>query len=223
MLGTSGLEWNDTGKMITVKEEAVWQAYNTAHPKVKSLCYKSWPYYADWVEIFGKDRATGEGALGFTEAVNDVLHDTNVEVPSHILTEDTVPGQYDYPQTNLDSFSAQAGESSASGKSKRDGKRKRNVEAEDTILGLLSSVCQETNNCLSELSTRVGYQVDAKEQRIAVYDALKNISNLTTDERVGVARYLSKNVDEMELFFSLDDDAKRSMVQQILSGSKWSM
>ncbi|CAA0820202.1 Unknown protein [Striga hermonthica] len=222
MLGTSGFEWNDTGKMITVKEEAVWQAYSTAHPKVKSLRYKSWPYYADWVEIFGKDRATGEGALGFTDAVNDVLNDTNVEVPSPIPTEDAVPVQSDYPHTNFDSFSAQAGESSASGKSKRDGKRKRNTEAEDTILGLLSSVCQETNNRLSELSTRLGYQVDAKEQRIAVYDALKNIPDLTTDERVGVARYLSKNIDEMELFFSLDDDAKRSMVQQILSGSKFS-
>ncbi|CAA0843333.1 Unknown protein [Striga hermonthica] len=207
------------GKMITVRDEDVWQGYITAHPKAKSVRYKSWPYYPDWVEIFGKDRETREGAVGFTDAVNDVLHYTNVQVPSPIPTEDAVPEQCDFPQTNFDSFLARAGESSASGKSKRDGKRKRPVEVEDKIMGLLSSVCQETNDRLSELSTRVGNHVEAKEQRVAIYDALKNIANLTVDQRVGVAWYLSKNVDEMELFFSLDDDAKRSMVHQILSGS----
>ncbi|GER41175.1 sequence-specific DNA binding transcription factors [Striga asiatica] len=218
MLGSTGFGWNEMGKMVTVRDDTVWDSYIKAHPKAKSMRYKSWPLYADWVEIFGKDRATGEGAQGFTDAVNDVLHDTNVEEPSPVPTEDQFPEQCDYPQTNFDSFSAQAGESSASGKSKRDGKRKRNVEPEDKIIGFLSSVCQETNNRLSELSTRVGYQANAKQQRIAVYDALKKIPHLTTDERVGVARYLSKNPDEMDLFFSLDDDAKTSMVHQILSG-----
>ncbi|CAA0835553.1 Unknown protein [Striga hermonthica] len=144
--------------MINVQEEDVWKDYIKAHPKAKSMRYKPWPLFSDWVEIFGKDRATGEGAVGFTDA--------------------------------------------------------RNVEVEDKIIGLLSSVCQEMNNRLSELSTRVGQQVDEKAQRIAVYNALKKIPNLTT-----VARYLSKNVDEMELFFSLDDDGRSSMVYQILSGS----
>ncbi|KAL6583481.1 hypothetical protein OROMI_005559 [Orobanche minor] len=35
-----------------------------AHPKVKSLRGKSYRYYHDWVEIFGKDRATGKNAQG---------------------------------------------------------------------------------------------------------------------------------------------------------------
>ncbi|GER27008.1 ABC-2 type transporter family protein [Striga asiatica] len=203
-----------TENMITVKNDVVWKDYL----KVKGLRYKPWPFFLDWMEIFEKDHATGEGAQGFTNAVNGVLHDTNVEVPRPNPTKDPRAEQFDYPQNNYDSFSAQAGESSASSKSKRDGKRKRNVELEDKIVRPLSSVCQETNSRLSELSTRVGHDVDAKAQRTAVYDALQKISTLTTDERVAVARYLSKNVDEMELFFSMDDDGKRSMVYQILTG-----
>lgn len=36
--------------------------------------YKSWLFYNDWWEIFGKDRATGGGAKDFIEAVNHVLN-----------------------------------------------------------------------------------------------------------------------------------------------------
>ncbi|GER31334.1 melanocyte-stimulating hormone receptor [Striga asiatica] len=97
MLGSSGFEWSETGNMIVVKDDAVWQAYIKANPKAKTMCYKSWPFYGDWVEIFGKDRATGEGAQGFTDAVNGVLHKTNVHAPSPILTED-FPEHCDDPE-----------------------------------------------------------------------------------------------------------------------------
>ncbi|GER45709.1 aspartate carbamoyltransferase [Striga asiatica] len=155
MLATSGFEWSETGNMIVVKEDAVWQSY--------------------------------------------------------INVINSFPEQCDDLNNNMDSFSAQEGESSASGKSKRDGKRKHNVEVEDKIIGLISSVCEETNKRLSELSVRFTNQGDAKEQRIAVYEALKKIPNITTDEKVIVARYLCKNLDEMDLFFSLDDVAQCSM------------
>lgn len=33
----------------------------------RNMRFKSWPYYKDWVIIFGKDRATGESAKGHVE------------------------------------------------------------------------------------------------------------------------------------------------------------
>ncbi|KAH6770137.1 hypothetical protein C2S52_014940 [Perilla frutescens var. hirtella] len=36
----------------------------TVHLGVKSLRFKSFPYFKDWIEIFGKDRATGKNAQG---------------------------------------------------------------------------------------------------------------------------------------------------------------
>lgn len=39
---------------------------------VKSCRHKDFPYYDVWAEWFGQDRATGEGAIGFTEAENDI-------------------------------------------------------------------------------------------------------------------------------------------------------
>ncbi|GER39345.1 UDP-N-acetylmuramoylalanine--D-glutamate ligase [Striga asiatica] len=80
----------------------------------------------------------------------------------------------------MDSFSAQAGESSASGKSKRDGKRKRNVEVEDKIIGLISSGCEETNKRLSELSTHFTNQADAKSNELhnTVMDQTTSLGNI---------------------------------------------
>ncbi|CAA0828729.1 Unknown protein [Striga hermonthica] len=118
----------------------------------------------------------------------------------------------------MDSFSAQAGESSASGKSKRGGKRKLNVASEDKIIGLISSVCEEMNKRLSELSARLQTKLMQKSNVLPFMRHLKKIPNLTTDERVVVMRYICKNVDELDLFFSLYDDAKCSLVQQILTG-----
>ncbi|KAK6780997.1 hypothetical protein RDI58_023181 [Solanum bulbocastanum] len=34
---------------------------------------KKWPLFADWEEIFGKDKATGEHAEGPLDVVEDIL------------------------------------------------------------------------------------------------------------------------------------------------------
>ncbi|KAL6501887.1 hypothetical protein OROGR_027020 [Orobanche gracilis] len=72
-------------------EDRSWK-YFKAHPKVKSLRGKSYRYYHDWVEIFGKDRAIGKNAQGpedLAKAANQEPYipyfDPN-EFP-HILTE----------------------------------------------------------------------------------------------------------------------------------------
>ncbi|KAL8483293.1 hypothetical protein ACS0TY_026108 [Phlomoides rotata] len=63
LLSKSGIGWNSTTSMIEVSDEEVWDASRQADPHLKSVCFKSWPYYSQWLEIFGKDRATGENAV----------------------------------------------------------------------------------------------------------------------------------------------------------------
>ncbi|KAL8526534.1 hypothetical protein ACS0TY_015652 [Phlomoides rotata] len=43
-----------------------------AYPHVKGLRYKTRPYYPQWIEIFGKDRATGENAVDPIDIVNEL-------------------------------------------------------------------------------------------------------------------------------------------------------
>ncbi|CAA0840456.1 Unknown protein [Striga hermonthica] len=167
--------------------------------------YKSWPYYADWVEVFGKDRATGQGAMGFTDAVNEVLHNNTEPIPV-ATTPQHVP-QYSFDPLHeklMESSSAQGGDNSCSSKGKRSLKRKRVVEAEDQIVSMLSSLCENANERFSEFSKGAGFQNAAKEQRKAVYEELRLIPGLVTCQKVVFARYLCKNNDEFDLFFSMD-------------------
>ncbi|KAL8471941.1 hypothetical protein ACS0TY_029254 [Phlomoides rotata] len=50
-----------------------------ADPHVKGMRFKSWPYYLQWGDIFGKDRATGEHAADAMDIVNDLLRSTETE------------------------------------------------------------------------------------------------------------------------------------------------
>ncbi|KAL1533311.1 hypothetical protein AAHA92_33211 [Salvia divinorum] len=61
MINTSGFGWNDSSNMIAVEDD-VWKQYAKAHPQVKTLRFKSFRYFQDWIEIFGKDRATGKSS-----------------------------------------------------------------------------------------------------------------------------------------------------------------
>ncbi|GFP96662.1 hypothetical protein PHJA_001810300 [Phtheirospermum japonicum] len=45
--------------------------------------FKSWPLYGDWCDIFGKDRATGENAQRFADAVDELPR--HPELPARVV------------------------------------------------------------------------------------------------------------------------------------------
>ncbi|KAL8514681.1 hypothetical protein ACS0TY_013680 [Phlomoides rotata] len=66
LLSKSGIGWNSITNTIDVLDE-------TADPKVVSMCHKSWPYYESWLDIFRKDRATGEHVVNPINIVNELV------------------------------------------------------------------------------------------------------------------------------------------------------
>ncbi|KAL8476180.1 hypothetical protein ACS0TY_028733 [Phlomoides rotata] len=72
LLSKSGIGWNSTTSMIEVEDEGVWESCRLADPHSKGLRYKTWPYYPQWIEIFGKDMATGENVVDPINLINDL-------------------------------------------------------------------------------------------------------------------------------------------------------
>ncbi|KAG8388203.1 hypothetical protein BUALT_Bualt02G0101300 [Buddleja alternifolia] len=76
LLGSSGIGWNETTKMLEGSDE-LWDKALKNDPSCKSFKYKLWPHYNYWRKFFGKDRATACGAEDFGDAANVVNHEEN--------------------------------------------------------------------------------------------------------------------------------------------------
>ncbi|KAL8540890.1 hypothetical protein ACS0TY_002220 [Phlomoides rotata] len=76
MLGNSGIGLNSTTYRIDAFPD-VWEAHIKVDPTAKSLKNKTFPFYSDWLEIFGNDRATGHDSQVYADADHKVLNHAN--------------------------------------------------------------------------------------------------------------------------------------------------
>ncbi|KAK4718596.1 hypothetical protein R3W88_016934 [Solanum pinnatisectum] len=71
--GRSGLGFQYSDGTIIIDDPKEWDKFLKDEPSASNMNTKKWPLFADWEEIFGKDRATGEHAEGPLDAVEDIL------------------------------------------------------------------------------------------------------------------------------------------------------
>ncbi|XP_049343051.1 uncharacterized protein LOC125831096 [Solanum verrucosum] len=71
--GRSGLGFQYSDGTIIIDDPKEWDKFLKDEPGASNMNSKKWPLFADWEEIFGKDRATGEHAEGPLDAVEDIL------------------------------------------------------------------------------------------------------------------------------------------------------
>ncbi|KAL8546742.1 hypothetical protein ACS0TY_006461 [Phlomoides rotata] len=75
MLRVSGIGLNSTTYHIDALPE-VWVAHIKADPNARGLKNMSFPFYVDWLEIFGNDHATGVNSQSHVDAGDDVINKT---------------------------------------------------------------------------------------------------------------------------------------------------
>ncbi|KAG8391582.1 hypothetical protein BUALT_Bualt01G0202500 [Buddleja alternifolia] len=161
MLTRSGFGFNSTTNMITVESQEVWDNYITTDSNARNMRFKTWPLFGDWVDIFGKDRETGEGAEGFADVVQQLFNkDANLEQGKEV--EDG--GDYS-------------------------DKRKRKLvdENDGRFIDLRSSFCDKTDNRLEDISRRIGFKHDASISRKAVFEAIGEVTSLDMEAMIMVS------------------------------------
>ncbi|KAG8380409.1 hypothetical protein BUALT_Bualt06G0012400 [Buddleja alternifolia] len=192
MLSRSGFGWNDTTHTIVVDSDAVWHNYIKTDNNARMMRYKSWPLYRDWEEIFGNDRATGENAERFADVVQNLLNNNGVD-----------------PVNNNEA---------GGDKSNSKGKRKLVDETDDCFMNLMTAFCEKTDERLGDISKRIGFEHDASLSRKAVYKALGEVASLDSEDMILVSHLIVNNTKNMDLFFSLPTDGKKTMVRMIVEG-----
>ncbi|KAL9145721.1 hypothetical protein ABFS82_13G062300 [Erythranthe guttata] len=182
--------------------------------------YKSWPFYKDWTQVFGKDRATGENAETFTEAINDLVANSKGKEPMSI-GDDYIP-QLDPLETDTYSqyMTFSRGDEATSGKTtSKSSKKRRRVDPLDTsVVDMMANFFEKTEFQLSELVSRMGFEKDVSAARKKVFDALEMIENLSFEDRLNVTSRICENSKDLDIFFCLTDAHKASMVKMIIDG-----
>ncbi|KAL8500792.1 hypothetical protein ACS0TY_020392 [Phlomoides rotata] len=65
---------------------------------------------------------------------------------------------------------------------------------------------------MGHIAKRVGSEFDNRQRREQVYVRLSEIDIILVEARVAIAQYLCNNTKDMDLFFSLPDEAKTVFV-----------
>ncbi|PIN18428.1 hypothetical protein CDL12_08902 [Handroanthus impetiginosus] len=203
---------------MIVVDDSVWDNYVKVNPNARTMRFKSCPFYPSWCDIFGKDRATGEHAKDCQDAANSLLNNDNAGA------DDYVPSGFD---TNFhvfgeeEEFMSVCQPEGSAMKSASTSKKRKSTETsnDDKFFDMMHSFCDRTESHLGEIAKKIGYEYDASEARKAVYDALGGLTELTMSQKIWVAKQLVNNGKDMDLFFSLPNDARVEMVRMMLSGA----
>lgn len=118
-------------------------------PNARTMRNKSWPFYDDWCDIFGKDRATGHNAEGFVDAVQDVLNQTQTSNENDVDIElEDIPCLEIEDDMNSRSTRKLTGGSS----NKKTSKKRKSMDDSDNLNEVMKQFSEKTDARLGEIT-----------------------------------------------------------------------
>ncbi|KAL8513397.1 hypothetical protein ACS0TY_012745 [Phlomoides rotata] len=180
LLSKSGIGWNSTTNTIDVLDETVWDAQKKIDPKVVSMRHKSWPYYESWLDIFGKDRATGEHVADPIDIVNELMRneiEEEGETGMKIDAETKDNGQV--------ARDASVCKPSGSGLNTIKGKKIKGLPSEMALLvDTLGEFIKSTDDSFNSLVNRMVPEPEVKVARTPLNEIMKRIPGLSLQDKL---------------------------------------
>ncbi|XP_030479198.1 uncharacterized protein LOC115696436 [Cannabis sativa] len=205
MLGpsTSGFGWSEELKCV-VADKIVFDEWVKSHPTAKRLLNKSFPYYNELAIVYGKDHATGDGAMGFSETLDEITEKIN-----NGWNDD-----YD-PFDTLDEMNANASMNSNIPSSQTARKAKTKSNSGDPLVELFFKSVQEFSTMQASASDSIRklvdcfqHEVDGTARRMNLYEEIKKVDGLTNSQRLKIEKLLISNQPHIDYFFTLEEQFK---------------
>lgn len=163
--------------------------------------------------VFGKDRANGQGAMGFSETVEEIDKET----------ENVEQNEFD-PFDPLDELNANPSISVTNTPTPQVGKRgKKRVRSEDPLIDILTHTVKEFGSIqaaagenIRRLADCFQFEADGAARRMKVFEELKKVAGLTNNQRVKVGQLLVQNQANTDYFFTLDEEFKLGFLMDLL-------
>ncbi|GAB2267544.1 hypothetical protein Dimus_002523 [Dionaea muscipula] len=217
MLRTSGFGWDDVAKMMVFDSDEVWREYVKKTSEAASVKDKSFPYYEDWLVLFGNDRATGEEAIDPFQADETMNIDEleSVDLGTDSFGSFTLPTYVDHRRWTTCPVRCAKSYHQRSGKKR--GRVSDNVaKSISEIATTFGSFFQVTNDRLADIAKAVNYEQDGREARKNLNDELMRLP-LDLDTRMRALLSISKSDTLVDIFFSLKlEEERMSFIERVL-------
>ncbi|XVF86106.1 hypothetical protein PTKIN_Ptkin18bG0014500 [Pterospermum kingtungense] len=228
----SGFGWNDIEKCITALKD-VYADWVRSHPSAKGLRNKPFPFYYNFVTIFGKDRANGQDAETAAEAVEGQdkkdSEDDNGCGPFNSKTDDVsvhfVPdGQYDTSQADTDAKVDVATSTihpnigkGAHGTGKKKAKTAYGNNPLVHHVLRFQTAYEKTTEQIAGIASFFIKETEVSDRRQALFNELKKLDGFSRKEMLIAGEYMVRNTYKIDYFFSLPTDFKHEYIKMVLT------
>ncbi|PIN19048.1 hypothetical protein CDL12_08276 [Handroanthus impetiginosus] len=229
--GGAGASIDPSNHMIVADSESVWTEYIKVNPGASKLRGRPFQFYSSWVEIFGNDRAQGNGAIDVGDALTDLLYGTQTN-ETEISGENIFSPHTSTPirsprETCRDDISISRSEEATNLQhSTSSSKKRRRGPSSDDIESLVGKWMQDTSYAIGDLIQQIRPptvptptpppEPSVSQSRKALYDAVDEIPGLSVQERVLATHRLVEEDKYMDAFWGMCAEGRLHYVRLLL-------
>lgn len=182
-----------------------------SHPNAKGLRNKSFPFYEELAQVFGKDRANGECVESPADAMEEIAED-----------EENSPNQQPGQQQNSieDEVSPETNAQPVDASSRRSKRIKTDsleiVKKLTYGLQKISDVMESGNENIARLTNCFQHESEGAKKRMLVNSELLKVEGLSPEQIIKAGRKIALDPLETDYFFSLPEDFRSTYVHALL-------
>ncbi|KAL8511967.1 hypothetical protein ACS0TY_018432 [Phlomoides rotata] len=186
-----------------------------ADPHVKGIRFKTCPYYQQWIEIFGKDRATGEHVVDLIDLVNELYR--NVMEQEEETGEKNVSINHEVMHDTEEDCICKPTDSVL--KTIYKGKKRKNFEPDlNMLIDSLGKFMKTFTVAICDFGKGSEKEYPSSYETTKLNDIMKGIIGLKVSDKFKVCDELIQSVKRLVLFFSLPPDEQEEYVRMLLDG-----
>ncbi|KAL8480346.1 hypothetical protein ACS0TY_027040 [Phlomoides rotata] len=168
----------DSTTMVDATDEQ-WEAFMKKDQNAHHMRHKSWPLYAEWCEIFGQSRATGDSSQSHLNA--------RMSPPGSSAPTDVNEGSFRVNAENVGESETPVGDSQTGENDQETGKttssdRKRKLSStSDPFVNVLHNFFNTASDRLGEIAQRNGHDQDMSTARKNIYSSISGYANTSRE------------------------------------------
>ncbi|KAL8505739.1 hypothetical protein ACS0TY_016815 [Phlomoides rotata] len=172
-----------------------------ADPQVKGIRYKTWSYYSHWLEIFGKDRATGKNVMDPNDLVNDLNCSIDQEQVWDIEENCALIPPIEVNEAEMNSVCKPTG---VGKKQLSKGIKRKNIDVEvNSLVDTLGEFMKQSQETFGDIAKGLGTSTEKSIDNKHLNEIMNRIVGLKVADKLKVCDELVQNTNRLDFFMCL--------------------